>query len=179
VTTTGRPVGVRAAALRNVLRAADALPLAYSGGLLSIAGLVSMASTTRFQRLGDLVAETMVVVPDRHRPVAPVVLWPPADAAELERMPEDVRLEPDERLAIEMFLRRRSRLGRARELELAAMVAPLLGARFGVREGDGDPSRALALYYDRAVSAPTHTVPFPPRPTGDRVVAGRLPKAGR
>jgi uncharacterized RDD family membrane protein YckC len=155
VTTTGRPVGVRAAALRNVLRAADALPLTYSGGVLSIAGIVSMSATTRFQRLGDLVAGTMVVVPEHTRPVAPLVLWPPPRAGELETVPDEVRLDPDERQAIEMFLRRRTRLGRARELELAAMVAPLLGLRFGSPEASADPSRALALYYDRATSVPS------------------------
>ncbi|MGH7297194.1 MAG: RDD family protein, partial [Polyangiaceae bacterium] len=41
VSTSGRPIGFRAAALRNVLRAADALPLTYTAGLLSLAGLVS------------------------------------------------------------------------------------------------------------------------------------------
>src|ERR1019366_1048462 len=34
VTTMGRPIAFRAAALRNLLRAADALPLTYSAGLL-------------------------------------------------------------------------------------------------------------------------------------------------
>src|SRR5262249_16761670 len=59
LTTSGRPIGWRAAALRNVLRAADLLPIGY------VAGVVSMALSSRFQRLGDLVAGTMVVVPER------------------------------------------------------------------------------------------------------------------
>jgi uncharacterized RDD family membrane protein YckC len=150
LTTTGRPIGFRAAALRNVLRAADALPLTYAAGCLSIAGLVSMSATRRFQRLGDLVAGTMVVIPERARPAIPVVLWPPAQASELETLPNDARLLPHERHAIEMFLRRRGRLGRAREQELAAMIAPLMG--FAI--APTDPSRALALLYDRAASAP-------------------------
>ncbi len=150
VTTDGRPVGIRAAALRNVLRAADALPLTYSAGLLSVAALVSMSVTRRFQRLGDLVADTMVVIPERARPVAPLALRPPPQPAELDAIPDTIRLEQDERQAIEMFLRRRDRLGRARELELAAMIAPLLLARLGVTQADADPSRVLALCYDRA-----------------------------
>lgn len=153
VTAVGRPVAFSAAALRNVLRAADALPLAYFAGLLSFAGLVSMSVTRRFQRLGDLVAGTMVVVSERARATTPVVLWPPAQPRELALLPREVRLDADERQAIDMFLRRRERLGPARVHELAAMLTPL------VREhcpglAVEDPSRALALLYDRAESAP-------------------------
>jgi uncharacterized RDD family membrane protein YckC len=152
VTTSGRPIELRAAALRNVLRAADALPLTYSAGVLSIAGLASMSATRRFQRLGDVVAGTMVVVAERARATAPIVLAPPPTAEELARLPAQVHLDADERQAIEMFLRRRDRLGRARENELAAMMAPLLRARFAGLEGT-DPARALALLYDRAANA--------------------------
>jgi uncharacterized RDD family membrane protein YckC len=152
VTTTGRPIGFRAAALRNLLRAADAMPLAYSAGLLSIAGLVSMSATRRFQRLGDLVAGTLVVVSGRVHATAPLVLSPPAQPDELAHLPDEVRLDADERHAIEMFLRRRAGLGRARELELATMIAPLLRVRYSPFRA-ADPSRALALLYDRATSA--------------------------
>jgi uncharacterized RDD family membrane protein YckC len=154
VTTTGRPVGFRAAALRNVLRAADALPLDYLAGLLSIAGLASMAATQRFQRLGDLVAGTMVIVPERAGAAAPIMLWPPPEPRELADLPDSVHLDADERLALEMFLRRRARLGAAREFELAAMVAPTLASRAGYLPTDpraaSNPARILALLYDRA-----------------------------
>jgi len=157
VTTTGRPIGYRAAALRNVLRAADALPLQDLAGLLSVAGLASMAATPRFQRLGDLVAGTMVVVADRAGAAAPIVLWPPPQPHELAQLPGEVALDSDERQAIEMFLRRRTRLGAAREFELAGMIAPLLAARAGFRPTDprsaSDPARILALLYDRASNA--------------------------
>jgi uncharacterized RDD family membrane protein YckC len=131
VTITGRPIGFRAAALRNIMRAADALPLEYMAGLLSLAGLVSMSVTRRFQRLGDLVAGTMVVIAERAGATAPLVLWPPPQPEELAQLPESVSLDADERHAIEMFLRRRGRLGQGREFELASMIAPLLAARFG------------------------------------------------
>ncbi len=151
VTTTGRPIGFRAAALRNILRAADALPLTYTAGLLSLAGLVSMSVTRRFQRLGDLVAGTIVIVPGRAKASMPLVLWPPAQPPELATLPNDVRLDADERLAIEMFLRRRAYLGQGREMELAQMIAPILSARFSFVARD--PSRTLALLYDAAANA--------------------------
>jgi uncharacterized RDD family membrane protein YckC len=151
VTTTGRPIDFRAAALRNILRAADSMPLAYLAGLVSVVGLVTMALTKRFQRLGDLVAGTMVIVPQQTHAAAPVALWPPAQPFEEAALPEDVSLDADEREAIDLFLRRRARLGRAREVELANMVAGPLGRRFGFRAED--PSRTLALLYDRAANA--------------------------
>jgi uncharacterized RDD family membrane protein YckC len=149
LTVTGRPIGFREAVLRNVLRAADALPLTYTAGLLSLAGFASMSATRRFQRLGDLVAGTIVVVPNRAKKGAPLVLTPPAEARELAGLRGEVRLDADEREAIEMFLRRRSELGPARQRELASMIAPALCARFGLDAADAP--RALAILYDRAV----------------------------
>ena len=151
VTITGRPIGFQASALRNVLRAADALPLTYTAGLLSLAGLASMSATRRFQRLGDLVAGTIVIVPERARVATPLLLWPPAQPYELAQLPDDVRLDAEERTAIEMFLRRGPRLGQARQHELAQMIAPDLAKRFDFRSQD--PVRTLALLYDRAANA--------------------------
>ncbi|AKV04705.1 INTEGRAL MEMBRANE PROTEIN (Rhomboid family) [Labilithrix luteola] len=144
VTTEGRAIGFRAAAVRNLLRAADLLPTAY------VIGFVSMALSSKFQRLGDLAASTMVVIPERTSRMAPLELTPPATSAELSTLPDEVLLDEDERIAIEMFLRRRYTLGRAREHELAEMIAGPIGARLGYRHSD--PSRLLALVYDRAVN---------------------------
>jgi hypothetical protein len=50
-----------------------------------------------------------------------------------------------------MFLRRRGKLGPAREHELASMVIEPFAERFGFRLDD--PARTLALLYDRAANA--------------------------
>jgi uncharacterized RDD family membrane protein YckC len=144
VTTTGRPIGWRAAALRNLLRAADALPTAY------LVGVVAMALNSRFQRLGDLVAGTMVIVPEDARAAKPLELHPPAWPQELATLPDEVILDADERIAIEMVLRRRHSHGRAREHELACMIAGPIAQRLGFRHED--PARLLAIVYDRAVN---------------------------
>jgi hypothetical protein len=93
----------------------------------------------------------MVIVPDRPRAAALIRLWPPAQPGELRELPDEVRLDAEERNALEMFLRRRGTLGPAREHELASMIAEPLGARFGFRSPD--PVRTLALLYDRAANA--------------------------
>jgi len=152
LTTSGRPIGFRAAALRNLLRAADLLPTAY------LLGLASMVMTVRFQRLGDIVAGTMVVAtralaaPHRRGGATHgIELRPPAQPNELATLPDAVDLDADEREAIELFLRRRASLARAREHELAAMIAAPITRRLGFVHPD--PARALAILYDRAVSA--------------------------
>jgi len=171
VTTTGRPIGFGGAALRNVLRAADALPLAY------LVGGVSMLLTSRFQRLGDLVANTMVVVIDRARAAAPLRLWPPAEPFELATIPDQVTLDADERTAIELFLRRRGTLGPSREEELAAMMVEPLARRHGMitpKAGTAaartpTPSRLLALLYERAANAGRGEAPPSSRQEGGRL----------
>jgi uncharacterized RDD family membrane protein YckC len=142
---SGRPMGFGASALRNVLRAADVLPIGY------LVGVASMALTRRFQRLGDLVAGTMVVYAGPATRSVPIALWPPPDAAELVGLPMAVPLDEDERAAIELFLRRQGSLGNARACELAEVLMDPLVRRFGFRLSD--PSRTLGLLYDRAVNA--------------------------
>ena len=58
------PIGWNASLLRNLLRVADVLPAFY------MTGLASMCLTSRFQRLGDLAAHTLVVHEDR-----PAGMW--------------------------------------------------------------------------------------------------------
>lgn len=167
LTTTGRPIGFQAAALRNLLRAADFLPTAY------LVGVVSMALSSKFQRLGDLVAATIVVVPESTYAATALELRPPAQPKELAKLPDDISLDADERAAIELFLRRRHTLGVAREHELAGMIAEIIGDRVGYAHKD--PSRLLALVYDRAVNAGRTEAP----PSSFRPAKRKKPKEKR
>jgi uncharacterized RDD family membrane protein YckC len=136
----GYPVGFIDSVLRNLMRAADFLPVGY------LVGLLVMAGDGRFRRLGDRIAGTMVVEEDRAGVSTPVTLTPPATADELGALPHRLPLSPDELDAIELFLRR-GQLSDARRLELAELVAPTLARRLGVRAGD--PVRLLGLLYQR------------------------------
>jgi hypothetical protein len=93
----------------------------------------------------------MVVAPDPTRRAKALELTPPAEPRELATLPDDVTLDADERVAIEMFLRRRHTLGVSREHELATMIAGKIGTRIGYTHPN--PARLLALVYDRAVNA--------------------------
>jgi uncharacterized RDD family membrane protein YckC len=145
VKTGGEPIGFVDAVLRNLLRAADWLPIGYA------VGLTSMLIDGRFRRLGDLVAGTMVVVEDRIKVAVPIVIYPPSPQ-EQAALPPRVILAADELRAIEMFLRRASDLGAALATELAMRIAEPLGKKYGFYHPD--PVRLLALLYLRA-TAPT------------------------
>jgi len=137
----GEPIGLVDATLRNLVRAADLLPVGY------LAGVVSMLIDPRFRRLGDLVAGTMVVVEDRLTVATPLYVMPPTPD-EARTLPMRVVLDADELRAIEAFLRRAIELGPELSAELAATVAAGLARRHGYWHSD--PVRLLALLYLRA-----------------------------
>jgi uncharacterized RDD family membrane protein YckC len=115
VEVSGLPVSMRASVLRNLLRIADFLPLAFGAGLLS------MICTQHFQRLGDLAAGTVVVWRkniDRHGelPDAPAV-------------PPRMRLSLEEQKELVVLAERLGRLTPERQLELADLAEPLTGRR--------------------------------------------------
>jgi len=138
----GYPVGFIDAFLRNLLRAADFLPVGY------VLGLLSMAGDRSFRRIGDRVAGTMVVIETGSAIDAAVTLVPPATLAELAEIPHRPPVRPEEIDAIELFLRR-TRLSAPRARELAEIVTPVLAARMNLRAGD--PVRFLGLLYQRAL----------------------------
>jgi uncharacterized RDD family membrane protein YckC len=112
VTVDGRPIGLVASAGRNLMRLVDLLPAVY------IAGCVSILVSSRNQRLGDIVAHTIVV---RERSggggtwVAPTA---PALADELAVM--DVSgLGETELAAVRRFLDRRGELASGPRAQLA------------------------------------------------------------
>ena len=110
VMDTGLPVTPAASLTRNLLRAADFMPMLYAFGLLS------MLLRPDFKRLGDLAAGTLVVhVP---RPPSTDVL-PPGTPR-----PPAHRLSARAQSAIVAWAGRVPRLTEARADELAALAAP-------------------------------------------------------
>lgn len=118
VMTSGAPITLPASLLRNVLRVADWLPFAY------FTGLVSCLMTRRFQRLGDLVADTMVVYATPA--LSPASLIP--EGAWNGAMPPPVPLSREERAAIVHYAERLPMWSASRREELAAHARELTGA---------------------------------------------------
>lgn len=109
----GTPVSWRGSVLRNLLRVADFLPFGYVGGICVMAG------AKRFQRLGDLAADTVVCYRrDERMPDAEALPDAPAVRAR-------ERLTLEEQRAIVQFAYRSQQWNRDRNRELASVVEPL------------------------------------------------------
>jgi len=138
----GLPVRFGDSLIRNLLRAADFLPMAYAiGGL-------AMVFDRDFRRLGDLAAGTIVIYEAPRALQAAVRVEKPLTEAELRKFPTHFTLPNETVDALELFLRRRLELAPARESELAEMLAEALARRFNVRYRD--PVRLLEVAYQRA-----------------------------
>ena len=111
----GTPLSWPSSLIRNLLRAADFLPLFYGFGLLT------MLASRDFQRLGDLAAGSLVVYREQRRErdgLTGVDPSPPAMDLSLEE--QEVVLD---------FAERRDRLSGPRLEELAGMLSSLTGKR--------------------------------------------------
>lgn len=115
VRADGLPVGWRESSLRNLLLAADFLPVGYA------AGLVCMLTDKQFRRLGDLVAGTLVVYRNQSKPRRAVT----RETAEALPWP----LNPEQQRALIDLVERADRLSPSRRLELADLAEPLTGLR--------------------------------------------------
>jgi uncharacterized RDD family membrane protein YckC len=124
----GRPISFSDSVLRNLLRAADLLPLFYA------VGVVSMMLDSKFRRLGDLVAQTVVVHEslgrlDDHEKSK-------VDRGDVEGLVARPRLTAAERDALLLFSRRVQNLSHARAEELADLIAPIFIERYRLSNPD-------------------------------------------
>lgn len=108
----GTAVGWPASLTRNLLRFVDLLPFAYCLGILS------MLNSSRFQRLGDLAAGTLVV----YQAQAPQRGALP----DVPARPASVLLSLNEQRALLDFTERHQKLSSQRQEELATIIAPAL-----------------------------------------------------
>lgn len=113
VSLTGGPVTVSQAVLRNFLRVIDFMPFMY------LTGFLACLFTRRFQRLGDLVAGTVMVYADP----PPVTLNQTQIHAERRAPP--VVLTREEQAALLQFIERAPHWSDERRVELANVVEPL------------------------------------------------------
>lgn len=116
LTTDGTALDWGNSAIRNLLRPADFFPFGYG------IGLTALVLSPRFQRLGDLAADTVVV-------------YRKSLVAKQERLPQVVPLSPpvplqlEEQRAITSFAQRLPMFSKERAQELAEVIGPPLRNR--------------------------------------------------
>lgn len=116
INADGTPIGWKGSILRNLLRTADFMPFGYA------LGIITMACTSRFQRLGDLAGDT-------------VVCYRRTQHASRQKLPDatpvttGIHLQLEEQRAIVRFAERSETSGYPRNAELAGLLDDLTGTR--------------------------------------------------
>lgn len=130
---SGAPVRWPQSIIRNLLRVIDFMPGCY------LFGLMCCLFTRRFQRLGDLVADTVVIYADARPSKAKPSLSPEAAAYLTEPVAPPTALSRAEQAALLQFLERAPHWSEARRIELADVIEPLTGRSgpAGLRRAQG------------------------------------------
>ncbi len=105
------PISWGTSLLRNLLRAVDFLPFGY------LFGLISMVTSSKFQRLGDLTAGSLVI----HKKTKLTTENHP----ECTPNPPPFPLNQDEQMAIISYTQRHQQLTMDRQIELASIINAL------------------------------------------------------
>ena len=136
---SGRPITVYEAVARNLLRLVDQMPGLY------VVGIISVFLTARNQRLGDIVAGTVVVHEKAMQEVQPDFVA--GTGASAPTSPA-LQISADELELIERFLQRRYDLS----LEVRRQSAEQIAARLRTRLGAAQDSSASAEDYLETVA---------------------------
>lgn len=141
LTIEGQPVSGWQAVLRNVLRAADMLPL-----FTYLVGLVAMAMNQRFQRLGDLAAGTMVVVEEPQWFHGVVRMHDPDVVRMASQIPAGFEASRTMAKALAIYVQRRQHFPRMRQQEIAWHLGNPLRQQFQLPSDTNLDLLLCALY---------------------------------
>ncbi len=151
LTVDGRPINGVQAVLRNILRMADMLPFLFAeAGLLGLyqVGLWTMIGNARFQRLGDLVCGTMVVVEESARIAATAKFHAPQILEIASLIPPNYVPSRSLAKALMAYVERRGQFSPQRRNELAQHLAAPLRTVFQM-PADVPPDVLLCAAYQR------------------------------
>ena len=158
--TDGHAIDGVQAMLRNLFRGVDLMPLVAVGGILEISelppqfalptavfGLITMSISPKFQRLGDLVAGTMVVdEKSDHDPH--VKTFTDSRVPQLaELIPASFYVSNSLAQAVATYAERRQQLGVTRAGEIATKLAGTLCRQFGLPADTDSDLLICSLYY--------------------------------
>ncbi len=146
VKTEGYPIGFYEAILRNFLRVADILPLLYG------VGFITTLCNRRMQRIGDLVAGTMVVREER-----PLLRSELPALQNVQPFPQGSfhnAYRPSERTldVIDGLFRRSQELGPGRVDEIARILADPMAHRLEDPKGRTEARRHPGLFLLRILA---------------------------
>ena len=163
LSTDGQPINGLQEVMRNILRLADLYPpiyLMFDANFpffmfTGLCGLLSAVLTSRYQRLGDLVCGTMVVVEEKSW-LAGVIKLEDARVPQLAaEIPVNFVVTRTMAKALAAYAERRRHLSPARRHEIAAHLAEPLLAEFRLMPDTSYDLLLCALYYKAFVADQT------------------------
>jgi uncharacterized RDD family membrane protein YckC len=152
VTIEGQPINGMQAILRNLVRAVDLFPpislvpplIVFPTYML---GLTTMMCNRRFQRLGDLVSGTMVVLEERTWLLGVAKLEDPRAAQLAAYLPPKFEVSRSMSKALAAYVERRSYFSPARRREIARHLAEPLLREFELPADTSHDLLLCAVYY--------------------------------
>jgi uncharacterized RDD family membrane protein YckC len=139
LTDRGQPINGLQAVLRNILRTADLF--------LGVVGLIVMMMNRRYQRLGDLVCGTIVVIEDRQWLTGVAKLDDPRSIQLAAYLPPNFTVSRTLAKALATYVERRRFFSVPRRREVAKYLAEPLLERFGLPLDTSYDLLLCALYY--------------------------------
>ena len=139
LTENGQPINGMQATLRNLLRAADLM--------LPVIGILATAMNRKYQRLGDLVAGTIVVVEERQWLTGVAKLDDPRAIQLAVYLPPNFVVSRSLAKALATYVERRRFFSPPRRREVARHLAMPLLERFGLPADTSYDLLLCALYY--------------------------------
>jgi uncharacterized RDD family membrane protein YckC len=157
VSVNGQPINGMQAVMRNLLRLVDmapflslemlGIPLPMYSIPTFLVGLVAMALNRRFQRIGDLVCGTVVIIEDRHWLTGVAKIDDPRAARLAEYLPADFVVGRSLSQALSAYVERRRYFSPARCREVARHLAEPLLDQFHLPPDTSHDLLLCALYY--------------------------------
>ena len=142
LTVDGRPINGLQAVLRNVLRTADMFPPPAS-----LVGLIVASLNRRYQRLGDIVAGTIVVVEQRSRLTGVAEIGDQPAIALAAMLPANVQIGRGLARCLISYVDRRRLLSTSQRREIAQHLAEPLLEKYELPPGTSYDMLLCALYY--------------------------------
>jgi uncharacterized RDD family membrane protein YckC len=139
LTYEGQPISALQAIFRNLMRAADLF--------MPLLGLVVMMFNRRFQRLGDLVAGTIVVVEERHWLTGVAKLDDPRAIQLAAYLPPNYVVSRSMAKALATYVERRKFFSPPRRKEVAKHLAEPLLTKFGLPADTSYDLLLCSLFY--------------------------------
>lgn len=153
----GQPINGLQAVMRNILRFADMMPLIPLGAIIDepsaygiptfMIGLIAPLLTKRFQRLGDLVCGTMVVIEEKGYLLDAAKLEDPRVAQLAMELPPSFEVSRSLARALATYVDRRQLFSPPRRREIARHIGEPLVARFGLPPDTSYDLLLCSLYH--------------------------------